>query len=80
MDFYKKAVELGTLRPKRVKANSDWHPRSLQLFQFLKDIDYNEYGDYFKWKHGGEGDNGNVLMDQLDSFFETVDILEDKKS
>ena len=43
-------------------------PRSEELFAFLEKIDF-ECGDMFGWKSGGDGDNGETLMYQLDEYF-----------
>lgn len=51
-------------------------PRSEELFRFLEDIDLNECGDSFCWKSGGDGDNGETLMYQLDIYFEGKDKIE----
>jgi hypothetical protein len=53
----------------------DHHFQSRRLMKFLMDHDFNDYGDYFYWKIGGDGDNGETLMYQLDAFFETIDYL-----
>ena len=50
------------------------HPKSKILFKFLSDIDFSE-GDTFGWKSGGDGDNGELLMYQLDTFFEHDDYI-----
>lgn len=49
------------------------HPKSYQLMKYLESIDFNLYGDYFGWKVGGDGDNGETLMYQMDAFFEAQD-------
>lgn len=49
------------------------HPKSLELMKFISEIDFNNYGDYFCWKSGGDGDNGEILMYQMDAFFEAKD-------
>lgn len=49
------------------------HPKSIELMNFLQAIDFNCYGDYFCWKSGGDGDNGETLMYQMDAFFESKD-------
>ncbi len=48
----------------------DHHPKSLELMKFLCEIDFKAYGDYFSWKMGGDGDNGETLMYQMDAYFE----------
>jgi len=35
----------------------------------LKEIDSKFFNDYFDWRTGGEGDNGEILMAQLNIFF-----------
>jgi len=54
----------------------DHHPMSERLMSFLEAHDYNDYGDYFCWKSGGDGDNGETLMYEMDAFFETLDAKE----
>lgn len=49
------------------------HPMSERLMAFLESHDLKEYGDYFGWKTGGDGDNGETLMYQMDAFFELLD-------
>ena len=49
------------------------HPRSLELMRFLIENDFRNYNDYFCWKMGGDGDNGETLMYQMDAFFEATD-------
>ncbi len=51
----------------------DHHPKSIELMKFLEEVDFNAYGDYFCWKTGGDGDNGETLMYQMDAFFEAKD-------
>lgn len=41
--------------------------------KFLMEIDYKVYKDHFCWKKGGDGDNGEELMYQMDAFFEAKD-------
>lgn len=51
----------------------DHHPMSQALMTFLREHDYKNYGDYFDWKMGGDGDNGEALMFEMDPFFEWLD-------
>jgi hypothetical protein len=48
-------------------------PRSEQIVRALVDIDFNAFGDYFCWKVGGDGDNGESLMYELEVYFELLD-------
>lgn len=57
----------------------DHHPMSQRLMSFLLEHDLNDYNDYFCWKKGGDGDNGETLMFEMDAFFETMDKLKNKE-
>lgn len=46
------------------------HPKSEELFRHIAKIDFDLAGDYFCWKSGGDGDNGETLMYEMDSYFE----------
>ena len=48
-------------------------PRSVALYRSIAEIDFSENGDYFCWKSGGDGDNGEALMYLLDIHFERGD-------
>lgn len=69
---YEKAKELGLVYDRWSKGTAH-HPKSIRLMKFLEKIDFNDYSDYFCWKVGGDGDNGETLMFQLDAFFELLD-------
>jgi len=49
------------------------HPDSIKLFKALSAVDHHYVNDYFDWKSGGDGDNGETLMYELDIVFETRD-------
>jgi hypothetical protein len=71
---YLKAKELGlTDTNARWENGTDHHAMSQRIMNFLQDIDYNDCDDSFCWKCGGDGDNGEELMYQLDAFFELMD-------
>jgi hypothetical protein len=46
------------------------HPKSLALFKAIAALDFEMGGDYFHFKHGGDGDNGEHLMYLMDELFE----------
>lgn len=46
------------------------HPLSELLVRAIADIDFEEFNDYFCWKVGGDGDNGETLLYELDVYFE----------
>ena len=43
------------------------NPKSEELFKFISTFDF-ENGDYFCFKSGGDGDDGEFLMDLLDCY------------
>lgn len=47
------------------------NPKSIELFKFISDIDFEHGGDFFCFKSGGDGDNGEILMYYMDEYFET---------
>ena len=49
------------------------HEKSIQIFEVLELSDWLFNGDYFCWKSGGDGDNGETLMYALDVYFEMMD-------
>lgn len=48
-------------------------PRSKEIVNALVDIDLEFFCDHFCWKVGGDGDNGEALMYELDVYFEQKD-------
>lgn len=58
---------------KRWEEGLDHHPKSILLYDSLSQIDFFLTGDYFCWKSGGDGDNGDALMYHMDIYFESVD-------
>jgi len=54
----------------RWENGTDHHPKSEELFKRIADIDFKHCNDYFCWKSGGDGDNGETLMYILDIIFE----------
>jgi len=43
--------------------------RSVELFKFIEKLDFEEGSDFFCFKSGGDGDNGEHLMYLLDVYF-----------
>jgi hypothetical protein len=70
---YIRAKKLGLLEQDRWENGIDHHPMSMRLMDFLKEHDFHDYDDCFCWKSGGDGDNGETLMFQMDAFFELLD-------
>ncbi len=46
----------------------DHDPRSKEIYDFISEADF-QNGDVFCFKSGGDGDNGEMLMDLLDAYF-----------
>ena len=61
---------------KELTINERWergtphNPRSRALYKSIADIDFKDGGDFFCFKSGGDGDNGEHLMYLLDIHFE----------
>ena len=51
------------------------HPKSEELVTRIIDADFEYGGDFFCFKCGGDGDNGEHLMYLLDIIFEEDDII-----
>ena len=74
---YKNAQDKGLTTKDRWGEGIDHHPMSERLMKFLCDHDFVDYDDYFCWKKGGDGDNGETLMYQMDAFFELLQFEND---
>jgi len=72
--IYDLAKQNGITDIDRWSSGIEHHPKSIELMNFLAIHDFNDYSDSFCWKKGGDGDNGEVLMYQLDAYYETIDI------
>lgn len=70
---YSVAKELGLISLDRWDKGIKHHPMSERLAQFIELHDFNDYNDYFCWSIGGDGDNGETLMYEMDAFFEMLD-------
>ncbi len=51
------------------------HKKSEELMNILMHIDFTYGDDFFCWKTGGDGDNGEIFMYELDIYFESLDVL-----
>ena len=58
---------------KRWAAGTPHHPKSEVFFKRLAAIDFHLYNDRFEWRAGGDGENGETLMFELDIIFEEDD-------
>jgi hypothetical protein len=73
MTDYDKAKELELTTLDRWGDDISHHPMSERLMEFLAKHDWVDYNGYFDWSIGGDGDNGETLMYQMDAFFELLD-------
>lgn len=79
--FYKEMIEeyqkygVETDINKRWEEGIDHHPKSIKLMEHLMIIDFDLCNDHFCWKTGGDGDNGESLMYEMDIYFEYMDKL-----
>jgi hypothetical protein len=55
---------------KRWEEGIPHHPKSEELFKKIQEVDFVWNDDYFCWKYGGDGDNGEFLLYVLDIIFE----------
>lgn len=51
----------------------DHNLKSTELFELIRAIDWLFFGDFFGWKAGGDGDNGEIFMYELDILFDLLD-------
>ena len=58
---------------KRWEKGTPHHPRSVALYKSIEELDWKFGGDFFCFKSGGDGDNGEHLMYLMDIHFETED-------
>ena len=73
MSDYNEAKKLGLTSKDRWSDGIEHHPESEKLMKFLKEHDMKDYGLAFDWETGGDGDNGETLMYQMDAYFELKD-------
>jgi hypothetical protein len=62
---------------KRWENGIDHHPKSVELYEAIAKIDFELCNDFFCWKSGGDGDNGEFLMYEMDIYFECKDAGEE---
>lgn len=79
MSDYEKAKQLGLTSINRWEEMMDHHSMSYRLMKFIQEHDWTDYQGYFDWKTGGDGDNGETLMFEMDAFFELLDKRKDNE-
>ena len=64
----------------RWEKGMDHHKESEAMYRIIEDMDFRYGNDYFCWKSGGDGDNGEHLMYLLDIHFEMKDEQKRRKA
>lgn len=54
----------------RWSAGIDHEPGSIGLVELIASMDFHHFNDYFCWKTGGDGDNGETLAYIIDALIE----------
>jgi hypothetical protein len=54
----------------RWESGQEHHPKSVELYKRIEQLDFEHGSDFFCFKSGGDGDNGEHLMYLLDIYFE----------
>ena len=54
--------------------------RAIEIYKFISTYDWEHCGDFFCFKQGGDGDNGEHLMYLLDEYFANKDLKEKNQS
>jgi hypothetical protein len=76
-DNHSNSDHVETDTEKRWEQGIPHHPESEKIFAFLRKAD--EKYDFFDWKAGGDGDNGEELMYALDVYFDLKDRNKESK-
>lgn len=58
---------------KRWENGIEHDERSMEIYKFIGEYDFKLAGDFFRFKSGGDGDNGEHLMYLLDEYFANKD-------
>ena len=76
-ELWDKCKELGIEADigKRWEQGIEHHPMAVRIFDMLEKSDWAFADDYFCWKRGGDGDNGETLMYALSVWIELVEAV-----
>lgn len=58
---------------KRWEKGTPHHPEAIKVAKAIADLDWSFGSDWFCFKFGGDGDNGEHLLYLLDIYFEAKD-------
>jgi hypothetical protein len=57
----------------RLKDCDEHDPRTIKMYEFISQLDFNEANDAFGFVSGGDGDNGEHLMYLMDCYYAALD-------
>ena len=77
MDKYK-IYNIDTNIMSRQRRGIEHHPKSLLLMDNLKILDFEIADDFFHWRLSNNGENIEILLYELDMFFELEDTIQDE--
>jgi len=73
MSFKEDCEKYGVVLEGRWEQGTNHHPEANQNLRELYDLDFQEYNDHFSWSVGGDGDNGEILIEQYSVILELRD-------
>lgn len=73
-ELYEKVKGSVLVTQDRWGAGIEHHPMAVKIMGFISEHDLYDNSDFFCWKYGGDGDNGEELMYEMDAFFEALDL------
>lgn len=62
-----------TTLKQRLDEGMEHDPRTIKMYEFISQLDFNEANDAFGFSSGGDGDNGEHLMYLMDCYYEALD-------
>lgn len=73
MSFKDECEKYGVVLDGRWESGTDHHSEANDLLRQLYGLDFEEYNDHFSWSVGGDGDNGEILIEQFSVILELRD-------
>ena len=73
MSFKEDCDKYGVVLEGRWEQGTDHHPEASKSLRELFSLDFQEYNDFFDWNVGGDGDNGEILIEQYSVILELRD-------
>lgn len=73
MSFKEDCEKYGVVLEGRWEKGTEHHPEARSNLASLYWLDFHEYNDYFSWNMGGDGDNGEILIEEYSIILELRD-------